>query len=441
MNREQVFQIITETSENMAPQLSAQRRDIHRFPEDQWHEMRTASIVAARLEELGYEVLIGEEVLERDALMGLPDRTDLERCYKRAVSEGADPKYLERMKDGLTAVLGILRCGDGPVTALRFDMDALPVSESSEEDHLPAREGFASAHPGYMHACGHDGHTTIGLGTAAVLMQIKEQLHGTIKLYFQPAEEGVAGGARGLVAKGHMDDVMHFISAHNTAAEGREPGRLYPGSYGAMAASKWNVTFTGKAAHAGAFPHLGKDALLAACCAVLNLNAIPRHGKGDTRIAVGRFFDESAINSISSDVRFGFEVRGTTDEIRDYMVEKARTVIDAAAKMYGCEAGIEQIGEAGNFSSSPSMMQRIRRVCLEDLHIPVTPDDSMHNEFSEDVSYLVEKTLRNGGEASFMRILTPMKGVLHGSTYDFDEGYLPEAVKIFAGVVYDICAV
>ncbi len=89
----------------------------------------------------------------------------------------------------------------GPTPAFRVDMDALDLSEAQDNSHRPFRDGFASCNPGMMHACAHDGHTTIGLGLAQVLKQNEAQLNGTIRLIFQPAEEGTRG-ARAMVAAG-----------------------------------------------------------------------------------------------------------------------------------------------------------------------------------------------------------------------------------------------
>ena len=119
--------------------------------------------------------------------MGVPSDEELEAHYALALEQGADPEFLPYTKGGMTGVVGILRCGEGPTIAMRFDIDALGVVEADEPEHRPAAEGFASVNRGAMHACGHDGHATMGMGVAEVLMAIKDQLHGTVKLIFQPA--------------------------------------------------------------------------------------------------------------------------------------------------------------------------------------------------------------------------------------------------------------
>lgn len=161
-----------------------QRRDFHHYAERGWLEIRTACQIATTLEELGYGVLVGKEIMDKDARMGLPPETIFNLNYLRAKKEGANPKYLEKVKNGMTAVAGVLKKGDGPVVAIRFDIDALGLVEDSTDGHYPLQEGFSSCHLGAMHACGHDGHASIGLTTARILMELSEHLHGTLKLYF-----------------------------------------------------------------------------------------------------------------------------------------------------------------------------------------------------------------------------------------------------------------
>ncbi len=140
-------------------------------------------------------------------------------------------------------------------------MDALDLSEALDDSHRPFRDGFASCNPGMMHACGHDGHTTIGLGLAQVLKQYEAQLNGTIKLIFQPAEEGTRG-ARAMVAAGALDGVDYFTAIH--IGTGVPEGTVICGSDNFMATTKFDVRFTGVAAHAGGKPEEGRNALLAA---------------------------------------------------------------------------------------------------------------------------------------------------------------------------------
>ena len=204
---------IIAAAEALEEKLVAQRRDFHKYAETGWLEMRTSSIIARKLTEMGYPVLIGKDVCLDEARMGLPEAEVLEENYRRAIAQGADPEFVQQTRGGFTGVIATLDCGEGPTLALRFDIDALGVFESDDADHRPAAGGYRSVNEGMMHACGHDGHATIGLGIAEVLMGIKDKLHGTIKLIFQPAEEGVRG-AKSIVAAGHLDDVDYCIGSH-----------------------------------------------------------------------------------------------------------------------------------------------------------------------------------------------------------------------------------
>ncbi len=135
-------------AQTIAPQLVAWRRDFHQHPEIGFQEFRTAGIVAEHLQGLGIETTTG---VGKTGVIGL--------------IEGREP---------------------GPTVLLRMDMDALPIEE---ETGLP----FASQNPGLMHACGHDGHTAIGMGVAQLLVETSDQWSGQVKLLFQPAEEGLGG--------------------------------------------------------------------------------------------------------------------------------------------------------------------------------------------------------------------------------------------------------
>ena len=124
----------------------------------------------------------------------------VEAAIERAREAGVSEELLARM-EGYTGAVAVLETGrPGPVTAWRCDIDCVLVTESCDASHLPAREGFASEYPGWMHACGHDGHASVGLALARWVMEHKDELVGTIKILFQPAEEGVRGAAAMAVA-------------------------------------------------------------------------------------------------------------------------------------------------------------------------------------------------------------------------------------------------
>ena len=431
-----VYQTIIEKAEKITPAMVAQRRDFHKHAEAGWTEMRTSSIIARKLTELGYEVLTGEQVCKRDERMGVPSDEVLAMAYQRAIDQGADPEFVKATEGGMTGVIGILRCGEGPTVAMRFDIDALGVNESMDEDHLPAKEGFASINAGTMHACGHDGHGVSGLGVAEVLMAIKDQLHGTVKLIFQPSEEGVRG-AKSIVANGHLDDVDYLLGSHTTG-EDAEGSDITPGSHGSLASFKYDVTFRGLAAHAGGSPHLGKNALLAASSAVVNLYAIPRHGAGASRINVGRLIAGSGRNVIADEAFMEMEVRGDTTAINEYMNEYALRILENTAAMYGCTVEIKLMGAAESLVSDLPLCQRIADVCNNHLGMKASSNLSIKLGGSEDFSYMVNRVQSHGGQATFMRTRSPLAAGAHNRKFDFDESYMTKAVKVFCGVAYDL---
>ncbi len=433
-----IFETIHQAADRIEPLLIAQRRDFHKYAESGWLEMRTSSIIARKLTDLGYEVLTGEQVCKKDARMGVPEEEVLEKAYQRAIDQGADPEFVQATRGGMTGVIGILRCGEGPTVAMRFDIDALGVIESDEADHRPVKEGFASVNYGSMHACGHDGHATIGLGVAQVLMQIKDQLHGTVKLIFQPAEEGVRG-AKSIVENGHLDGVQYMLGAHVTPTDPHVPEAVVtPGCYGSLATCKYDVIYRGKSAHAGGAPQNGNNALLAAATAVLNLQAIPRHGGGTTRINVGTLVAGSGRNVIADEAKMEIEVRGSTTEINNYMCEYAIRILENAAAMHGCSCDIKLMGSADSLSSDEALCQRIARVCVEDLQMPVSKELMIRSGGSEDIAYMMNRVQEQGGQAVFMRARTTTYAGAHNRLFDFDESLLARSVKLFCGTVYDI---
>lgn len=431
-----IYQTILEKADAVTPEMIALRRDFHKHAETGWLEMRTSSIIARKLTELGYEVLVGEQVCKKEDRLGVPSDAVLEMAYARAIEQGADPEFVKATEGGFTGVIGILRCGEGPTIAMRFDIDALGVNESMDADHLPAKEGFASVNAGAMHACGHDGHAASGLGVAEVLMQLKDHLHGTVKLIFQPGEEGLRG-AKSIVANGHLDDVDYLLGCHTTDT-GSEGNDITPGSFGSLASFKYDVTFRGLAAHAGGSPHLGKNALLAAASAVTNLYAIPRHGAGASRINVGRLIAGSGRNVIADEAFMELEVRGDTTAINAYVSDYALRILDNCAAMHDCTVEVKLMGAAESMESDHSLCRRIADICSTHLGMKVSENLTMRLGGSEDFSYMVNRVQSHGGQASFMRVCSPLAAGAHNRKFDFEESYLTKAVKAFCGMAYDL---
>lgn len=426
---------IRSLTEKLTPSMIACRRDLHKYAEPGWCEMRTSSLVARRLTELGYDVLTGEQVCKKDARMGVPSEDVLDAHYARALEQGADPEFVTVTKGGMTGVIGILRCGEGPTVALRFDIDALGVNEWEGPDHWPFAEGFSSVNKGVMHACGHDGHTAVGLGVAEVLMELKNCLRGTVKLIFQPAEEGVMG-AKSIVENGHLEGVDYCIGNHITPF-GPERYDLYAGTSDSLATTKYDVSFTGTSAHAGAAPHLGSNALLAAATAVTNLHAIPRHGEGASRINVGKLIAGSGRNVIADEAFMQIEVRGATTAINQYVSDYALRILENAAAMHGCSCTYQITGAAESMASSPELCKRIREVCCRELDY-TCPEEMLRSLGSEDFSYMMNRVQEQGGQAAFIRVCADTAGPGHSRRFDFGEECLAKTVNAFCVIVADL---
>ena len=428
-----MYDEIIKQSEELADQLKEWRRDFHRHPELGWMEMRTSSLIARRLKEMGYaQVLVGPDVCLDESRMGLPSQEDLEEHYRWAEENGADPEFLPATRGGFTGVVATLPCGEGPTVALRFDIDALPILEAAEEGHFPFDNNFRSQCDGVMHACGHDGHTTIGLGTAQVLMNCRSQLHGTVKLIFQPSEEGVRG-AKSIVDHGHLDGVDYVLGAHLSGDVNTTAPYVGAGDGLSLATTKMDVTFTGATTHAAVSPHLGRYAMLAAATAVMNLHAIPRHGEAPTRVNVGKITGGTGRNIVCDQVTLEMEVRGTSSAANDYMFDYAKRIVEQAAAMHGCSCQIKLMGAAKCGSNSPQLAEQVLSVCREQVNLPAKPLEG-GIPGSEDYSYMSDYVTSHGGQSCYFNNLVPCAGSFHNRLFDFDERALVNGVKAFSGV-------
>ena len=428
-----MYEEIMKLVDDVTPEMVRLRRDFHKYPEVGWTEMRTASIIARTLADLGYEVLIGKDVCDAESRANVPSEEELKEAYERAVSQGADPEFVEATKEGLTGVVGILRCGEGPTVALRFDIDALYITESEDDCHFPKKEGFASVNQGQMHACGHDCHAASGLGVAKVIMQMKDRLKGTVKLVFQPAEEGGQGG-KAIAESGILDDVNFLLGAHNSDFGGNYD--ILPGITGSMASRKCDAVFKGRSAHAAIAPHLGNNALLAAATAVQNLHAIPRHGLGATRINVGKLVAGTARNIIADHAYMAIDIRGATSELNEYMDAKAKIVIEAAAQMHGCTVEYKHTGYMPSVVCDIPFAERVAGICKEHLNYRVHP--MVFNTGSEDISYMVDRVKSLGGQATFMGFHSTFASNNHSPQFDLNEDYLPRSVKGFIVILCEL---
>ena len=420
---------------DLAARTIETRREFHQFPELGLTEFRTASTIATRLEALGIQVRAGREVMEPRSLLGVPSKDVMDAAFARARDEGAPANWLEKFKGGLTGVVGTLRGqAEGPVIALRCDTDALPIVESDEQVHAPAREGFVSKHRGVMHACGHDAHAAIGLGVAELLAARRSELRGTVKFLFQPAEEG-GRGAVSMRDAGVVDDVDYFIAIH--AGMESESGVFYPITVGWLASAKLDVVFRGVAAHAGGRPNEGRNALLAAAQAVVGLYGIAPHHAGRSRVNVGVLQAGSGRNVIADHAFFMMEVRGDTEEICDYMLARAEAVIRGAA--HAQEVGVEIIpaGRTATAESSRPLAETVARAASQVPNLRTTLEPKEAGG-SEDATFFMRRVQERGGQAIYACVGSHTPSGHHTPRFDIAESDLAPAVQALATAIVEI---
>lgn len=405
-------------------QLINWRRDFHQYPELGFLEMRTSTIVADVLNKLGYDIKIGKEVMNPDFTMGKPSEEDTAAHYEWAKENGAVTEYLDKVAEGYTGIAATLNTGiDGPTVVYRVDMDALPIYESEDGEHFPLQQGFRSVN-NEMHACGHDVHTSIGLGLATLLMENKDKLKGTVKILFQPAEEGTRG-ARSMVEAGAVDDADYFIASH--IGTGVPFNHFLGSNNGFLATTKLDVSFKGVSSHAGGQPEEGKNAMLAAANAVINLNAIPRHSSGATRINVGELHAGSGRNVIADSASLKIETRGTTSELNDYMKQYADSIIKGAAGMFQVDYHIETVGEGKSAEGSTELAAvLVEAASSEDL---VTQLEENKPSGSEDATFFINRVQKNGGQASYCIFGTNLAAGHHNEKFDVNEDSMMPAVQ------------
>ncbi|KAF5035020.1 putative hydrolase YxeP [anaerobic digester metagenome] len=288
---------IKELSEKYDGYIIEQRRHFHQHPELSLQEVNTTADIIARLK----------------AIDGIEVQT----------------------YEGLTGCVGILKgAKPGKTVVLRADIDGLPVKEQTG---LP----FASENPGKMHACGHDCHISMQLGAAKILSELKNELSGTVKFFFQPAEE-VAQGAKQYIAKGLMKDVDAVFGMH-IWSQVDAPHFSMQHSERMASADAFTLTVKGKAAH-GSAPHLGSDAIVAAAAIIMNLQSICSRANDPLNalvVTIGTFDGGQRFNIIADKVSLDGTVRTFSRTFRDSVEERIRSIAEQTAACYGCTAELQ----------------------------------------------------------------------------------------------------
>ena len=355
------------------------RRAIHRQPEIGFHVYKTAELVAGTLHELGVEVQSG---------VG---------------------------KSGVVARLGD---GDGPVIAVRADMDALPIQESNHTE-------YASQVSGVMHACGHDAHTAMLLGAAKLLSQLP--IHGEVRLLFQPSEEnfdeeGISGAPR-MIADGALEGVDAVIALHVDGT--LETGKITIGSGPVGAAvDTFKIHVTGRGGH-GAYPHRTVDPIWLSSHVLSALYAIPSRQIAPLQpsvVSVGVIRGGSAENVIPDEVYIEGTLRSFSDEVREALVRE----VERAASLTRSLGGDYRLRIDHGYpvlSNDAAVTGWIRSVG-SDLLGSQALNDSQQTMGAEDFSYMTH----SAAGAMFRLGVMPPGGeprYLHTASFDLDEQALP----------------
>ena len=370
------------------PELTEIFRDLHAHPEIGMEEVRTSAVVAAKLREWGVD----------------------------EVHEGV----------GRTGVVGIVH-GRGQGNrriGLRADMDALPIHEATGLPH-------ASTQAGKMHACGHDGHTTMLLGAAQYLARTRN-FDGTAVLIFQPAEEGL-GGARAMIADGLFQrfPVDEVYGMHNQPTG--QPGRATLCKGPAMAgASFFDITVTGKGSHA-AMPQQSRDALVAASGLVgqfqtiLGRNVAPLD---QAVLSVTQIHAGSANNVVPETATLAGTIRFFRPEVRDLMQARMRAICEGAAQAFDLRITCDFREIFDVLVNDADLSDAWTQAAADVLGADNVRDDSQPFTGSEDFADMLQQVPGAYGNVGHAGTVP-----LHNPGFVLDEGILPVGASIYARLI------
>ncbi|MEM9271390.1 MAG: M20 family metallopeptidase [Cyanobacteria bacterium P01_F01_bin.143] len=372
----------------LQPELVTWRRTIHQKPELGFQEKITADFIAGKLTQ-----------------WSIPHQTGIAKTGIVAVIEGAKP---------------------GKVQAIRADIDALPIQEANE---VPYR----SQHDGKMHACGHDGHTAIALGTAYYLSQHKEDLHGTVKIIFQPAEEG-PGGAKPMIEAGVLKnpDVEQIIGLHlwNNLPIGTVGVRSGP----LMAASeRFSVKIIGRGGH-GAMPDQTVDSIVVASQIVSALQTIVARNVNpldSAVVTIGEFHAGTNFNVIADSAFLSGTVRYFNPKLESIIPQRIENIISGICESHGARYDLDYKQLYPATVNDPKMAELVRSVAIEVLETPMGVVPECQTMGGEDMSFFLQQV---PGCYFFLGSANPDKGLAyphHHPRFDFDETVLAMGVEIF----------
>ncbi len=338
---------IKDRAEQLAPRLLEIRRHIHSHPELSGQEYQTAAYVAGVLSSCGLHV---QEAVGKTGVIGELD------------GQGRDPRRL----------------------AIRTDMDALPIQERTKLD-------YASCKSGIMHACGHDVHTTLGLGTAMVLSELSAELAGNVRFIFQPAEE-IAQGAGWMVRDGVMRDVNNVLGVHVFPSI---PARSVGIRYGALtaAADDIEIFIQGESGH-GARPHEAKDAIWIAAQVISTLQQAIARTQNPLRplvLTIGQINGGRAPNVIADQVHMAGTVRSLHPETHENLPGWIENIIANVCQTYGAQYELKYQRGVPSVQNDPEITQLLEMAAREAWgsdRVQIIPEPSLG---AEDFSLYLEE--------------------------------------------------
>ena len=374
------------------------RRDIHAHPELGFEEHRTSQLVADRLREWGLEVHTG--------IAG-------------------------------TGVVGVLRCGDGPHSiGLRADLDALPLQE---DNHFAHR----SLHDGRMHACGHDGHTTMLLAAAWHLSRSRD-LQGTVNFIFQPAEEMGKAGAKKMVDEGLFERfpceavfALHNFSTGQVGKFGLNPGALMASS------NTWRVVLKGRGTHAS-LPHTGVDPVAATINLAQQLQTLATrliNPAEQVLLAVTQIQGSDAPNVIPDQAWVGGTLRTFSDEALDTLEAGLRQAAEHTAAAHGCTAEVFFRRASPPVINHPQEARFAADVMREIVGDALVDDHFTPVMAAEDFAHMLKVKpgcyafIGNGDGGHRLPDHGPGPCVIHNTSYDFNDAIIPIGATYFVRLV------
>jgi amidohydrolase len=386
--------------QELHPQIVTWRRRLHQRPELGFREFLTAEFVAEKLQS-----------------WGIPHRIGIAKTGILAEIVGA--------KAGKT----------GKVLAIRADMDALPIQELSDVI-------YRSQHEGVMHACGHDGHTAIALGTAYYLWQHRQDFSGTVKIIFQPAEEG-PGGAKPMIEEGVLNNpnVDAIIGLH--LWNNLPLGTLGVRSGALMAAVEtFKCKILGKGGH-GAIPQQTIDAIVVSAQIVTALQTIVARNVDPLEsavVTVGKLHAGTANNVIADSADLSGTVRYFNPKYSGYFGDRVKQIIAGICQAHGAQYELDYYSFYPPVINNPDIAELVRSVAVEVVETPVGVVPECQTMGGEDMSFFLQEV---PGCYFFLGSANPDKNLAyphHHPKFDFDETALAMGVEMFVRCTEKFCS-